>query len=144
MRLSLRLRNILECEAAVEDVRVGTVVNRLLQEEIDKMILVGADRCLMFGTREYRAAESDVKEYPALYYILPSEQTIQKYIGTRLDDSKYPQMSLYFTEEQHELLQALVKKQRIPTTVQNGMVKSFRYVIVGMLLNNRLFDRLEK
>ena len=36
MRVGQRLREVLEGRAAVEDIRVGTLTNRLLQEELGK------------------------------------------------------------------------------------------------------------
>ena len=55
LRLSMRVREVLNDEAEVEDTRIGTVANRLLQEELGRMIAVGADRCVMKDTKEYRA-----------------------------------------------------------------------------------------
>ena len=44
-----------------------------------------------------------------------------------------------FTKEQAEFMAGLVKKQRIRGTLYyDGSVKSYRYVIVGMLLKNPL------
>ena len=40
MRVGQRLREVLEGRAAVEDIRVGTLTNRLLQEELGKVCLL--------------------------------------------------------------------------------------------------------
>ena len=40
--------------------------------------------------------------------------------------------------EQMDALEKLVGKQRIPQTIRNGAVHSYRYVIAGMLLNHPL------
>ena len=40
--------------------------------------------------------------------------------------------------EQMDVLEKLVRKQRIPQTIRNGAVHSYRYVIAGMLLNHPL------
>lgn len=136
LRLSMRVREALNDEAEVEDARIGTVTNRLLQEELGKMMAVGADRCVMKDTKEYRALMPRLEDS----YVLPTEPEINRYIATRLDDKNYPQVSLYFTKEQAEFMAELVKKQRIRGTLYyDGSVKSYRYLIVGMLLKNPLF-----
>ena len=136
LRLSMRVREVLNDEAEVEDTRIGTVANRLLQEELGRMMAVGADRCVMKDTKEYRALMPHLEES----YVLPTELEINRHITTRLDDKNYPQVSVYFTKEQAEFMDGLVKKQRIRGTLYyDGSVKSYRYVIVGMLLKNPLF-----
>ena len=136
LRLSMRVREALNDEAEVEDTRIGTVTNRLLQEELGRMMAVGADRCVMKDTKEYRALMPRLEGS----YVLPTEPEINRYIATRLDDKNYPQVSLYFTKEQAEFMAELVKKQRIRGTLYyDGSVKSYRYLIVGMLLKNPLF-----
>lgn len=136
LRLSMRVREALNDEAEVEDTRIGTVTNRLLQEELGRMMAVGADRCVMKDTKEYRALMPRLEGS----YVLPTEPEINRYIATRLDDKNYPQVSLYFTKEQTEFMAELVKKQRIRGTLYyDGSVKSYRYLIVGMLLKNPLF-----
>lgn len=135
LRLSMRVREVLNDEAEVEDTRIGTVTNRLLQEELGRMMAVGADRCVMKDTKEYRALMPHLEGS----YVLPTEPEINRYIATRLDDKNYPQVSLYFTKKQAEFMAGLVKKQRIRGTLYyDGSVKSYRYVIVGMLLKNPL------
>ena len=136
LRLSMRVREALNDEAEVEDTRIGTVTNRLLQEELGRMMAVGADRCVMKDTKEYRALMPRLEGS----YVVPTEPEINRYIATRLDDKNYPQVSLYFTKEQAEFMARLVKKQRIRGTLYyDGSVKSYRYLIVGMLLKNPLF-----
>lgn len=136
LRLSMRVREALNDEAEVEDARIGTVTNRLLQEELGRMMAAGSDRCVMKDTKEYQALMPRLEGS----YVLPTEPEINRYIATRLDDKNYPQVSLYFTKEQAEFMAVLVKKQRIRGTLYyDGNVKSYRYLIVGMLLKNPLF-----
>lgn len=94
LRLSMRVREVLNDEAEVEDTRIGTVTNRLLQEELGRMMAVGADRCVMKDTKEYWALMPHLEGS----YVLPTEPEINRYIATRLDDKNYPQVSLYFTK----------------------------------------------
>ena len=71
LRLSMRVREVLNDEAEVEDTRIGTVANRLLQEELDRMMAVGADRCVMKDTKEYRALMPHLEGS----YVLPNRKS---------------------------------------------------------------------
>ena len=42
LRLSMRVREVLNDEAEVEDARIGTVTNRLLHEELGRMVPTAA------------------------------------------------------------------------------------------------------
>ena len=52
-------------EAAVEDIRVGTLANRLLQSELDKVMAVGVDNCLIMNSREYLASKAEIEQNKA-------------------------------------------------------------------------------
>lgn len=136
MRLGMRVREAVVTEAAGEGLRVGTMTNLILQEELAKMMKVGADNCVMADTKEYYEKVSAITASRDTFYILPPLKDIEAYIGTSLDDKQYPQVSLYFTNAQIELMQEIAKKQRIATTIESGRVKSYRYIVMGMLLNN--------
>ena len=45
IRVGEKLKNILEEEAAVEDLRIGTMANILVKEELDKVMAVGVSNC---------------------------------------------------------------------------------------------------
>ena len=62
LRVGLLIRETLVDEAAVEDIRVGTLANRLLQSEMDKVMKVGADNCLIMNSREYLASEAEIEQ----------------------------------------------------------------------------------
>ena len=130
LRVGLLIRETLVDEAAVEDIRVGTLANRLLQSEMDKVMKVGADNCLIMNSREYLASEAEIEQNRAAYYLFPETKVVSRFI--------YPQISFYFLKEQMDALEKLVRKQRIPQTIRNGAVHSYRYVIAGMLLNHPL------
>ena len=70
--------------------------------------------------------------------MFPETKVVSRFIATQLDDKIYPQISFYFLKEQMDALEKLVRKQRIPQTIRNGAVHSYRYVIAGMLLNHPL------
>lgn len=138
LRVGLLIRETLVDEAAVEDIRVGTLANRLLQSEMDKVMMVGADNCLIMNSREYLASKAEIEQNRADYYLFPETKVVSRFIATQLDDKIYPQISFYFLKEQMDALEKLVRKQRIPQTIRNGAVHSYRYVIAGMLLNHPL------
>lgn len=60
MRVGQRLREVLEGRAAVEDIRVGTLTNRLLQEELGKVLAVGAEHCVVEGEDEYEQHREEI------------------------------------------------------------------------------------
>lgn len=142
IRVGIRIRDLLEGEAAFEDIRVGSLTNRLLQEELKKMALAGAPRCVMQDSKEYKEKLPDIEADRNSYYLFPKLSDIEKYISTRLDNKNYPQISLYFTSQQVELMTEVVQKQRIRSTIVDGRVKSYRYIIIGMLLNHPLCRKL--
>ena len=136
MRVGQRLREILEGRAAVEDIRVGTLTNRLLQEELAKVLAAGVDHCVVEGEDEYEKCSTDIEKHREQYYIFPSDAAVDDNMSTKEDNTVFPQISLYFTKEQYEAMNDIVLKRGAWKTVQNGRVKSYRSVIVGMLLNN--------
>ena len=136
MRVGQRLREVLEGRAAVEDIRVGTLTNRLLQEELGKVLAVGAEHCVVEGEDEYEQHREEIAKSRDQYYIFASDAAVDDNMSTKEDNTVFPQISLYFTKEQHEVMNEIVLRRGAWKTVQNGHVKSYRYVIVGMLLNN--------
>ncbi|WP_455500898.1 hypothetical protein [Gemmiger sp.] len=136
MRVGQRLREVLEGRAAVEDIRVGTLTNRLLQEELDKVLAVGVEHCVVEGEEEYEKHREEIAQHRERYYIFPSDAAVDDNMSTKEDNTVFPQISLYFTKEQYEIMSEIVLRRGAWKTVQNGRVKSYRYVIVGMLLNN--------
>lgn len=113
-----------------------------LQDELGKIFAVGADHCFVMDSRDFVSLQNDISDSRSSYYIFPAKKEIDKYISTQLDNKMYPQISFYFSSEQIEIMQSLVIKQRIPKTIRNGAVKSYRYVIAGMLLNHPLCAEL--
>lgn len=74
LRVGLLIRETLVDEAAVEDIRVGTLANRLLQSEMDKVMKVGADNCLIMNSREYLASKAEIEQNRAAYYLFPKQR----------------------------------------------------------------------
>jgi hypothetical protein len=86
LRVGLLIRETLVDEAAVEDIRVGTLANRLLQSEMDKVMKVGADNCLIMNSREYLASKAEIEQNRAAYYLFPETKVVSRFIATQLDD----------------------------------------------------------
>ena len=105
LRIGLLIRETLVDEAAVEDIRVGTLANRLLQSELDKVMAVGVDNCLIMNSREYLASKAEIEQNRAAYYLFPETKVVSRFIATQLDDKIYPQISFYFLKEQMDVLE---------------------------------------
>ena len=69
MRVGQRLREVLEGRAAVEDIRVGTLTNRLLQEELGKVLAVGAEHCVVEGEDEYEQHCEEIAQNRDQYFL---------------------------------------------------------------------------
>lgn len=82
LRVGLLIRETLVDEAAVEDIRVGTLANRLLQSELDKVMAVGADNCLIMNSREYLAGEAEIEQNKAAYYLFRNKGCQPVYCNT--------------------------------------------------------------
>ena len=80
LRVGLLIRETLVDEAAVEDIRVGTLANRLLQSEMDKVMKVGADNCLIMNSREYLASKAEIEQNRAAYYLFPETKVVSRFM----------------------------------------------------------------
>ena len=83
MRVGQRLREVLEGRAAVEDIRVGTLTNRLLQEELGKVLAVGAEHCVVEGEGEYEQHREEIAKSRDQYYIFPSDAAVDDNMSTK-------------------------------------------------------------
>lgn len=143
IRVGEKLKNILEEEAAVEDLRIGTMANILVKEELDKVMAVGVSHCYTVDGKDYCVMKEPIDTYPEDFYVFPNQEKVDSFMRTKPDEKKkYPQISFYFTPEQMEVMEQLVKKQGVRYTVRNGIVKSYRYIVVGLLLNHPLCKEL--
>ena len=122
IRLHRKIYDLLEMEALWQDSKIGTLANRILQEE----------------------------KHPESYYVLPSFDCREKYMPThgRGLDTK-GQVTLLVTAEQLQLIDALFDRESgcvrgLYSESQGQTVKSYRYQIVGLLLHNPLLQELQK
>ena len=115
-----------------------TVRGQRYLEQADVVIYAGSlvNPGLLKSTKEtceiYNSAKMTLEE--VLDVIFAAEEkgrtTVRLHTG---DPSLYGAI-----REQMDVLEKLVRKQRIPQTIRNGAVHSYRYVIAGMLLNHPL------
>ena len=126
-RVLIRFRpEIYECfelEAAYEGLRVGTIANRLLISEIKKVARVGKGHCVVSGSEEDMAIPEGKKQD---YYVLPASRDVIEYLpeqtGKRGGKPINKQVTFYLTEEQLEILKAVVRIQDIRKSMDCGEI----------------------
>lgn len=140
MRLHWALQDVLEVEAAWRGIRLGTLVNQCLHEELAKARKAGLQNCLFEDTRECDRREGEMEASPDAFYLLPPLALRKQYIPThaRALDAK-GQVSLFFEPDEEELLRQLVEKERLRDT---ETIFSYRYILVGLLLNSPVCEEL--
>lgn len=132
----------LEYEAAFEGVKLGSIANRLLLEELGKVEKVGINNCYVLDSEEYEMALPEIRQGREVY-VLPPKETIAKYLPEKIGRTINRQVSFYLPRQKHDLLTQIVKLQDIMGTMDGDRVSSFRYAIHGLLLNNPLVQKLE-
>ena len=145
-RVLIRFRpEIYECfelEAAYEGLRVGTIANRLLISEIKKVARVGKGHCVVSGSEEDMAIPEGKKQE---YYVLPASRDVIEYLpeqtGKRGGKPINKQVTFYLTEEQLEILKAVVRIQDIRKSMDCGEIVTYRFAVLGLLLNNEALNR---
>lgn len=143
IRFQPLISDCLEYEAAFEGIRVGTLANRLLQEELSKIEMVGARNCFVLDSEEYEDALAEIKQGRGVY-IIPTQETISGYLPAKMARTINRQVTFWMTESQQELLNQIVRIQDIMGTLDNGKVASYRYAIHGLLLNNPVIQKLDE
>lgn len=140
MRLHWALQEVLEVEAAWQGIRLGTLVNRCLHEELAKVRQAGLENCLFEDTRECDSREGEIEKDPGSFYLLPPLELRKQYIPThsRSLDAK-GQVSIFLEPDEEQILRAMVEKERLRDT---EYVFSYRYILVGLLLNSPVCEEL--
>ena len=132
IRLHRKIYDLLEMEALWQDSKIGTLANRILQEELAKLRQVGLDHCVCGDEDAASARRIEAEKHPESYYMLPTGQ-----------------VTLLGTAEQLQLIDALFDRESgcvrgLYSESQGQTVKSYRYQIVGLLLHNPLLQELQK
>ena len=133
IRLHRKIYDLLEMEALWQDSKIGTLANRILQEELAKLRQVGLDHCVCGDEDAASARRIEAEKHPERYYMLPSFDCREKYMPThgRGLDTK-GQVTLLVTAEQLQLIDALFDRESgcvrgLYSESQGQTVKSYRY-----------------
>jgi len=112
IRLHRKIYDLLEMEALWQDSKIGTLANRILQEELAKLRQVGLDHCVCGDEDAASARRIEAEKHPESYYMLPSFDCREKYMPThgRGLDTK-GQVTLLVTAEQLQLIDALFDRE---------------------------------
>ena len=132
IRLHRKIYDLLEMEALWQDSKIGTLANRILQEELAKLRQVGLDHCVCGDEDAASARRIEAEKHPESYYMLPSFDCREKYMPThgRGLDTK-GQVTLLVTAEQLQLIDALFDRESgcvrgLYSESQGQAVKSYR------------------
>ena len=145
-RILIRFRpEIYECfelEAAYQGLRVGTIANQLLISELNKAASVKPEHCVVFGSEDYAAIPEGKR---SSYYVLPESKDIIEYLpeqtGKRGAKPINKQVTFYLMEDQLETLKKIVRIQDIRKSMDHGQIVTYRFAVLGLLLNNEALDR---
>lgn len=139
----------LELEAVWQDSKIGTLANRIMQEEFSRLRAAGPDRCICGDEPAASDRRTAAQADPEHWYVLPSLDCREKYMPThgRGLETK-GQVTLLLTEEELAMLDALFVREcayvrGIWSESQGRTVKSYRYQIVGMMLHNPMLQELQ-
>jgi hypothetical protein len=150
IRVLVRFRpEIFECfemRSDYEGTKAGTVANRLLKDEIEKVSRVGERHIIIQNSDEFMSL-SKTQGIDDTYYILPDADTVianmpnqARKRGTKVTANK--QVSFYLTEEQIKTLQNIVFIQDIRAAIDCGEVVTYRFAILALLLNTDVLTRV--
>ena len=67
IRLHRKIYDLLEMEALWQDSKIGTLANRILQEELAKLRQVGLDRCVCGDEDAASARRIEAEKHPESY-----------------------------------------------------------------------------
>lgn len=82
IRLHRKIYDLLEMEALWQDSKIGTLANRILQEELAKLRQAGLDHCVCGDEDAASARRIEAEKHPERYYMLPSFDCREKYMPT--------------------------------------------------------------
>lgn len=148
IRLYVDIDEAIDREAVWQGIKVGTLTNKIIQEELNKIEAVGLKNCLIQGTSDYNSKKEKIEKNPQQFYLIPAFTIRERYTpsnGRGIETGS--QVSLYVTEEQLSIIRSLAKIEKIRGTWKYDddgaiVVTSYRYILVGLLLNNPILSEL--
>lgn len=78
----------MEEEAAVEDLRIGTMANILVKEELDKVMAVGVSHCYTVDGKDYWVMKEPIDTYPEDFYVFPNQEKVDSFMRTKPDEKR--------------------------------------------------------
>lgn len=138
-----QIRACLEQEATYEGLRVATLANSILQEELQKIDSVGLENCVMQDSEKYKMLVRENKVRDS-YYIIPSRLMINSYVPLISPNAKEStkQVSFFVYPEQLEILKAVTMLIKAKGSIKNGKISSYRFAVAALLLNNPVCKEL--
>ena len=102
--------------------------------------------------RSHQGRISCIGDYAAIpegkrssYYVLPESKDIIEYLpeqtGKRGAKPINKQVTFYLMEDQLETLKKIVRIQDIRKSMDHGQIVTYRFAVLGLLLNNEALDR---
>ena len=140
IRFQPLIADCLEYQAAYLGIKVGTITNELIRDELKKIEAVGIKNCFVQDSEEYETVLSEIRKGREAY-ILPSKDRIQRYLPDKNGRTLNRQISIFLTENEAELLDQIVRLQDIMGTMKYGEISSYRYAVHGLLLNSPVIKR---
>ena len=144
IRLHPALFDVIDSEAAYRGEKAGTVANRILAEELERVEAVGIEHCVVRDSRRY----NDIPESERVgegWYVLPTKAEIAKHLPSRGIGSISKQVSFYFSDKNLAVLEKIVRMQNIVKTMDSeGEILTIRFAVVGLMLNNKLLSEVDE
>ena len=110
--------------------------------ELNKAASVKPEHCVVFGSEDYAAIPEGKR---SSYYVLPESKDIIEYLpeqtGKRGAKPINKQVTFYLMEDQLETLKKIVRIQDIRKSMDHGQIVTYRFAVLGLLLNNEALDR---
>ena len=148
IRLHVDIEAAIQREAARQGIKLGTLTNRIVKEELGKIRSIGADCCLFPDAVNYERDRGERERRGEAVYTFPAFELRERYTpsnGRGINAGS--QVTLCLEPEQIALLRQLAEKDRIRgtwKTSEDGEIVfvSYRFILVGLFLKNPLLQDL--
>lgn len=138
IRLCSAVYDAIDSEAAYRGEKAGTVANRMLADELNKVAKVGIEYCVVYGSSKYKTITKADREGER-WYIIPTKEEIEKHLPSKRMGGMSKQVSFYLSNKHLTLLEEIVRLQNIVKTINmDGEIHTLRFAVMGLLLNNEL------
>ena len=148
IRLHVDIEVAIQREATRQGIKLGTLTNRIIKEELGKIQHTGADGCLFPDAVHYERDRVERERKGKAVYTFPAFELRERYTpsnGRGINAGS--QVTLCLEPEQIALLRQLAGKDRIRgtwKTTDEGetVIVSYRFILVGLFLKNPLLQDL--